>query len=168
MESYNILTYPNTFLKTHAAAVQDIDGELQAIIDGMAASMYAAPGIGLAAVQVGINQQLIIYDIADRDENRELHVLINPKIVESDGLTVSKDEGCLSVPGFRANVNRAARVHVTGYDRHGSPVDMDVDGILAIVLQHEIDHLNGTLFIDRISSLKRQMYKRKVLKQLKK
>ena len=110
---------------------------------------------------------MLLYDIAPRDEDRELHVLINPKIVESDGTTVSEEEGCLSVPDFRADVNRAARIHVKGYNQDENPLDIDIDGFLAIVLQHEIDHLKGTLFIEHISSLKRQMYKRRIKKQLK-
>lgn len=166
-ESYPILTYPDKFLQEPVAGVKNIDGKLQEIIQRMAATMYAAPGVGLAAIQVGIDQRLLLYDIAPRDEDRELHVLINPKIVESDGTTVSEEEGCLSVPDFRADVNRAARIHVKGYDRDENPLDIDVDGFLAIVLQHEIDHLNGKLFIERISALKRQIYKRKIRKQLK-
>jgi len=166
-ETYPILAYPDKFLQSPVAEVKDIDGKLQDIIKRMAATMYDAPGVGLAAIQVGIDQKLLVYDIAPRDENRELHVLINPTIVESDGTTVSKEEGCLSVPDFRADVNRAARLHVTGYDRDGKPLDMEVEGFLAIVLQHEIDHLNGKLFIERISALKRNLYKRKIQKQLK-
>ena len=166
-ERYPILTYPDTFLQRPVADVKNVDGKLQEIMGRMAATMYAAPGVGLAAIQVGVDQRMLVYDIAPRDETRELHVLINPKIVESDGTTVSKEEGCLSVPDFRADVDRAARIHVKGYDRDGNPLDIDVDGFLAIVLQHEIDHLNGKLFIERISSLKRQMYKRKIRKQLK-
>ena len=133
----------------------------------MAATMYDAPGIGLAAIQVGWDKSLLIYDIAPRDEKRSLHVLINPTIVTQEGEMLSENEGCLSVPDFRADVKRAANITVEGYDREGKPVRMDADGLLAIVLQHEIDHLNGTLFIERISALKRQMYQRRVKKQMK-
>lgn len=161
------MSYPDKFLQRPVADVKEIDGELQDIINRMATTMYDAPGVGLAAIQVGIDQKLLVYDVAPRDENRELHALINPTIVESEGTTISKEEGCLSVPDLRADVNRAARIHVTGYDRDGKPLDMDVEGFLAIVLQHEIDHLNGKLFIERLSALKRNLYKRKIQKQLK-
>ena len=109
----------------------------------------------------------MIYDIAPRDENRSLQVLINPQIVTKEGEILSENEGCLSVPDFRADVKRAANITVAGHDRDGKPIRMDAEGLLAIVLQHEIDHLKGTLFIEHISSLKRQMYKRRIKKQLK-
>ena len=131
----------------------------------MSATMYGAPGVGLAAIQVGWNKSLLIYDVF-RDEKRSLHVLINPKIISREGEVLSENEGCLSVPDFRADVKRASAVTVEGYNRKGKPIKLDAEDFLAIVLQHEIDHLNGTLFIDRISSLKRQMYKRSVKKKL--
>ncbi len=121
----------------------------------------------LAAIQVGINKSLLIYDISPRDEKRSLQVLINPRIIESEGSTISEDEGCLSVPDFKANVKRAASVFVEGFDNKEKPLRLEAEGLLAVVLQHEIDHLNGILFIDRISSLKRGMYKRRVKKNLK-
>ena len=108
----------------------------------------------------------MIYDIAPRNESRSLQVLINPKIITKEGEIISENEGCLSVPDFRADVKRAAHLTVEGHDRDGNPSRIDAEGMLAIVLQHEIDHLNGTLFIERISSLKRQMYKRRIKKQL--
>jgi peptide deformylase len=167
MSKLEILTYPDKFLSEPTNPLESIDGKVQEMIDQMAATMYDAPGIGLAAIQVGWDKSLLIYDIAPRDENRSLHVLINPKIVTQEGEMVSENEGCLSVPEFRADVKRAANITVEGYDREGNPVRMDAEGMLAIVLQHEIDHLNGTLFIERISSLKRQMYQRRVKKQMK-
>jgi len=163
---YPILTYPDPFLQRPVAKVKNIDKALHNTIDRMAVTMYDAPGVGLAAIQVGINQRMLIYDIAPRDDDRDLHVLINPKITAHDGTTLSKDEGCLSVPDFRADVNRAARIHVTGYDENEHPLDFDADGFLAIVLQHEIDHLDGKLFIERVSALKRRLYKRRIRKQL--
>jgi peptide deformylase len=120
----------------------------------------------LAAIQVGWNKSLLIYDISPRDENRDLKVIVNPKIIASEGEILSEDEGCLSVPDFRADVKRASQILVEGVDREGSPLKIEADGLLAIVLQHEIDHLNGTLFIDHISALKREMYKRRIKKQL--
>ena len=167
MAKLEILTYPNTFLSEPTKPLENIDGKVQETIDQMAATMYDAPGIGLAAIQVGWDKSLLIYDIAPRDEKRSLHVLINPTIVTQEGEMLSENEGCLSVPDFRADVKRAANITIEGYDREGKPVRMDADGLLAIVLQHEIDHLNGTLFIERISALKRQMYQRRVKKQMK-
>jgi peptide deformylase len=163
----DILTYPDAFLQKQTAAVDNIDGALQTVFDNMATTMYAAPGVGLAAPQVGIGQRFIVYDIAPREEGRDLHVLINPTIVTSEGEILSEDEGCLSVPDFRADVKRAERILVEGVDRDGNPLRFEADGMLAIVIQHELDHLDGTLFIDRISALKRQMYKRRVKKELK-
>jgi peptide deformylase len=167
MSKLDILTYPDKFLNEPTKPLENIDGQVQQMIEEMAAAMYEAPGIGLASIQVGWDKSLLIYDIAPRDEERSLHVLINPQIVTKEGEILSENEGCLSVPDFRADVKRAANVTVEGYDREGKPIRMDADGLLAIVLQHEIDHLNGTLFLEHISSLKRQMYKRRVRKQMK-
>ena len=166
MSKLDILTYPDKFLNEPTEPLENIDGKVQQMIDDMAGTMYEAPGIGLAAIQVGWDKSLLIYDIAPRDEKRDLHVLINPKIVTKEGEILSENEGCLSVPDFRADVKRAASITVEGHDRDGKPIRMDTEGLLAIVLQHEIDHLNGTLFLEHISSLKRQMYKRRIKKQL--
>ncbi|MGA6924277.1 MAG: peptide deformylase [Desulfosarcina sp.] len=163
----DILTYPDKFLKQQTVPVENIDGSLQTLFDNMAATMYLAPGVGLAAPQVGIGQRFIIYDIGPREDGHDLHVLINPKIVTREGEIISENEGCLSVPDFRADVKRAERVLVEGVDRDGNPLRFEADGLLAIVIQHELDHLDGTLFIDRISALKRQMYKRRVKKEMK-
>ncbi len=167
MTVLDILTYPDSFLKKRTAPVEDIDGAMQTIFDSMAATMYVAPGVGLAAPQVGIGQSFIVYDIAPREEGHDLHVLVNPKIITSEGEILSENEGCLSVPDFRADVKRAERILVEGVDRDGNPLRFEADGLLAIVIQHELDHLNGTLFIDHISTLKRQMYKRRVKKEMK-
>ena len=163
----DILTYPDSFLSEPTQPLEEIDGEVQEMIDKMAATMYEAPGIGLAAIQVGWDKSLTVYDISPRDEKRSLHVLINPRIITKEGEIVSENEGCLSVPEFRADVKRAASITVEGYDREGKPVKIDAEGMLAIVLQHEIDHLNGTLFLDHISLLKRQMYSRRIKKKMK-
>ncbi|MFO7716799.1 peptide deformylase [Desulfosarcina sp.] len=167
MTVLNILTYPDKFLKKQTAPVENIDGALQTLFDNMAATMYQAPGVGLAAPQVGIGQSFIVYDIAPRENGQDLHVLVNPKIVTSEGEIISENEGCLSVPDFRADVKRSERILVEGVDRDGNPLRFEADGLLAIVIQHELDHLNGTLFIDHISALKRQIYKRRVKKELK-
>ena len=167
MNEFRIHTYPDSFLKQIARPVENVDGELQGIIDRMAQTMYEAPGVGLASIQVGVDKSILVYDIGPRDEKRELHVLINPKIISSEGEILSEDEGCLSVPDYRADVKRAESILLEGVDRDGNPLRFDAEGLLAIVLQHEIDHLNGTLFIDRISKLKRELYKKRILKQLK-
>lgn len=167
MKILDIVTYPDKFLQVPTRPVDNIDGRLQDLIDNMGETMYQAPGIGLAAIQVGIDKSLLVYDIAPREEGRLLNALINPKIISQEGEIISEDEGCLSVPDFRANVKRAARILVEGVDRDGNPKRIEAEGLLSIMLQHEIDHLNGTLFIDRISALKRQMYQRRVLKKMK-
>ncbi len=167
MPKLDILTYPDNFLIEPTKPLENIDGKVQQMIDDMAGTMYEAPGIGLAAIQVGWDKSLLIYDIVPRDEKRDLQVLINPRIITKEGELLSENEGCLSVPDFRADVKRAADITVEGHDREGKPIRMDAEGLLAIVLQHEIDHLSGTLFIEHISSLKRQMYKRRIKKQLK-
>jgi len=167
MKNFDILTYPDKTLSQPTTPLDDIDGKVQEMIDGMAITMYGAPGVGLAAIQVGWDKSVLIYDISPREESRELRVLINPKIITREGQIMSENEGCLSVPDFRADVKRSEFIAVEGHDREGNPLRLDAEGLLAIVLQHEIDHLNGTLFIERISSLKRQMYKRRVKKQLK-
>lgn len=167
MAILEIKTYPDKFLSRPTKPVENIDGNIQKLIEDMAATMYAAPGVGLAAIQVGHDKSLLVYDIAPQDEKRSLQVLINPKIVTSEGTIISENEGCLSVPEYRTDVKRAARVLVEAVDREGKPIRFEAEGLLALVMQHEIDHLNGILFIDRISSLKRQMYKRRVKKELK-
>ena len=167
MAILQILEYPDGFLGKTVLPVANITGELQQTIDSMADTMYQAPGVGLAASQVGVNQCVLVYDVSPREEKRELHVLINPRIVCQEGEVLSENEGCLSVPDYRSDVVRAAQVRVEGLDREGNPLAIDAEGFLAIVLQHEIDHLQGVLFIDRISALKRNLYKKRVLKRLK-
>jgi peptide deformylase len=162
----DILTYPDKFLRQTAKSVTSFGDDLQTLIDDMIETMYAEPGVGLAAVQIGSEQSVIVYDVKQTDGDRQAEALVNPKIVFREGSMISEDEGCLSVPDFRSDVKRDAHIRVEGLDRHGNPVEIDADSFLAIVLQHEIDHLNGVLFIDRISSLKREMYKRKRKKQL--
>ena len=163
----DIVTFPDNFLKKTTRLVENVDGELQTLIENMATTMYDAPGLGLAAIQVGVDQSLLVYDIKPSNEGRELNVLINPKIIAKEGELLSEDEGCLSVPDFRASVKRAGQVLVEALDRDGNPKRIEAQGLHAILLQHEIDHLNGILFIDRISALKRQIYVRRIKKQLK-
>jgi len=168
MTQLKVVTYPDTFLKKPTRPVENIDGKLMEAVGNMGETMYAAPGIGLAAIQVGIDQSFLVYDILPSDEKRLLSVLVNPRIVEKEGEIVSENEGCLSVPDYRADVKRYASIIVEGYDVNEKPVRIEAHDLLSIVLQHEIDHLQGRLFIDRISSLKRQIYKRKIKKQMKK
>ena len=166
MSSLKILTYPDNILRRPTHVLENIDGEVQKMIDQMAATMYDAPGVGLAAIQVGWNKSVLIYDVSPSEQGRSLQVLINPRIVGHEGELLSENEGCLSVPEFRADVKRFASIIVEGVDREGSPVKLEAEGMLAIVLQHEIDHLKGKLFIDHISALKRQLYTRRMKKKL--
>ena len=162
----NILSYPNKVLRERAEPVTHINGKIQQLIQDMADTMYQAPGIGLAGNQIGALYRIIVFDTSGKDEPDDLVILINPEIMESDGLIVI-EEGCLSVIDCRAEVKRAERVIVRGLDREGNPSTLKKDGLPAIVLQHEIDHLNGTLFIDHLSKLKREFYKRRLKKRMK-
>jgi len=156
---------PDPVLREKAEDVTEINGEMQRLIDDMAETMYAAPGLGLAANQVGVRRRLIVFDVSHREGSpRDLQVLLNPCITAGEG-EITREEGCLSVADFSAEVKRHARVTVTGLDRQGKPVEMTGEGLLAVVLQHEVDHLNGILFIDRISRLKRGLYLRRLKKQ---
>ena len=168
MSYLKILTYPDKFLRKSSEPIENIDGALQEMIDDMAATMYAAKGVGLAAIQVGSLKSMLLFGIGQREGTPSLQVLINPRIIMREGQIVSEDEGCLSVPDYRAHVKRAELIQVEGFDREGKPLRMEAAGMTAIVLQHEIDHLNGTLFIDHISSLKRQLFKQRIKKQLQK
>jgi peptide deformylase len=167
MSVLKVLTYPDPFLRRRMAPVTDVDDKVRRIITDMTETMYDEPGVGLAASQVGIDQRIIVYDVSGADASPQPRALINPEIVGTEGEQVSENEGCLSVPDFRADVHRAWRVEVTGMDPDGRSVRIEAEGFPAIVLQHEIDHLDGILFIDRISRLKRELYKRRVQKQLK-
>jgi len=160
-----IYTYPDPILRSLSKPVENIDEKLQKLIDSMGETLYAAPGIGLAAIQVGVPIRLIVYDISSGDGERNLSVLINPEIVLAEGSEVYS-EACLSVVNYSADVKRHAKVKIRGVDRHGNPLDIEAEDLTAICLQHEIDHLNGILFIDHISNLKRSLYKRKLKKMM--
>ncbi len=164
MKILPIHTFPDEVLKTRAEEVTDIDGGLQEFIDGMGATMYSAPGLGLAANQVGDLRRVIVFDVSQKEGHRDLQVIINPCITAREGDLIH-NEGCLSVLDYSAEVRRSAKVCVTGVDRHGKPVTLEAEGLKAVVLQHEIDHLDGILFIDRISRLKRGLYVRRLKKQ---
>ena len=167
MAILNIVRYPDPFLHQKTEPVTEFGDALEPLLADMADTMYKAPGVGLAANQVGIGKSLLIYDPEPDPEKRDFRVVINPKIVEMEGAFVSEDEGCLSVPEFRANVKRAVKIRVEAQDRDGNPIVIEAEDFEAVILQHEIDHLEGVLFIDRISALKRNLYKKKVMKMVK-
>jgi peptide deformylase len=166
----HIYRYPDEVLKRVAEPVRTIDGKLAAFLDEMATTMYAAPGVGLAAPQVGLSERAIVLDCDSPEERAEhrgrgLLKLVNPEILAAEGSLVW-EEGCLSVVDFTAEVRRAARVLVRAFTPEEKEVRIEAEGLLAVALQHEIDHLEGKLFIDRISRLKRDLYKRKIKKVL--
>ena len=159
-----ILEYPDPRLRTRAAPVAEVDGETRALVADMLETMYAAPGIGLAATQVNVHERVLVMDISEeRDEPR---CLINPEILSKEG-SVSYEEGCLSVPGVFETVSRAERIGVRALDENGEPQEFDAEGLLAICIQHEIDHLEGRLFVDYLSALKRDRLKKKAVKKVK-
>ncbi len=161
----DIITYPHSVLKTPAVAVENIDGALQEMIDNMIETMYSAPGIGLAANQVGSLSRVIVFDRSPMEPGHDPAVLINPEIVDREGAIVH-EEACLSVRDYSAEVKRNFQVEAKGLDRHGNPVSFDAEELLAVCLQHEIDHLDGVLFIDHLSTLKRALYKKRLKKIL--
>lgn len=159
----NIVRYPDLILKQACLPVTAVTGETVRLIRDMVDTMYAAPGVGLAAIQVGVLQRIIVVDIDHEEPGKKLLKLINPEIRRAEG-EVIWEEGCLSVVGFTAEVKRAARVEVVALDENEREVRIEADGLLSVALQHEIDHLDGKLFIDRISRLKRELYTRRLKK----
>ena len=160
-----ILTYPAPALKKTAVAVANIDGHVNELADELVEAMYAAPGVGLAAPQVGVSQRVIVLDIDTENRGENLFKLVNPVIKAREG-TVLWEEGCLSVVDFTAEVRRSAKVLVKAWTPDEKEIEIEADGLLAVALQHEVDHLNGKLFIDRISALKRDVYRRKIKKMI--
>ena len=161
-----IFTYPDAILKAKAEPVEHIDEETRNLVDNMCETMYSAMGIGLAANQVGELKRIIVYDVNQTEAGPNPAVLINPEIVLTEG-DIVQEESCLSVIDFSADVARKQQIKVRGVDKDGNPVDIEADGLLARCLQHEIDHLNGVLFIDHISTLKRTLYNKKIKKMMK-
>jgi peptide deformylase len=157
-----ILEFPDPRLRTKAQPVTVFDQALLDLIDQMFLTMYAAPGIGLAATQVNVHKQLLVLDVSE-EKNQPL-VLVNPVITAHEGTQVYQ-EGCLSVPGIFADVERADRISVEALDRHGKPLRFEADGLLAVCIQHEMDHLIGKLFVDYLSPLKRELVRKKLDKQ---
>ncbi len=163
-----IKKYPDPVLRTRTRRVEAIDEQVLRLIEDMAETMYAAPGVGLAANQVGVPLQIAVIDVSVGEEEpkkRRLVVLINPEMVSMEGAVVA-EEGCLSVPEFSEKVKRAARVRVRAQDREGRSFELEAEGLMAKALQHEIDHLHGVVFIDRLSALKRNIFRRKLRKVL--
>jgi len=167
MSKLSIITVPDPVLREISAQVERVDADLLRLADDMLETMYAAPGIGLAAIQVGVPRRLIVLDVAEREENEvgEPIVLFNPTILSLGDETRVYEEGCLSLPDIRLDIERPTRVKVGYIDRDGRPRELDADGLLATALQHEIDHLDGKLIIDFLSRLKRDMIVRKLKKQ---
>jgi peptide deformylase len=160
-----ILTYPDPELKKKSHPVTVISESTRELVRDMAETMYDAPGIGLAAPQIGVHQRVIVIDIAGSEEPPALIAAINPVIVHAEGETF-EEEGCLSVPKYAANVRRHAKVVVKGLNIDGEEMTWKADGLLAVAFQHEIDHLDGILFIDHISQLKRDIFRRKYRRSL--
>lgn len=152
MALLTILEYPDPRLRRIAATVPAVTSEIQKLVRDMAETMYAAPGVGLAATQVDVHKRVIVMDISEARD--ELRVFINPEILSSAG-EAENEEGCLSVPGYYDKVTRAAQVRVRALDRNGAPFELDADGLLAVCIQHEMDHLVGKVFVDHLSPLKR-------------
>ena len=165
MALLEILHFPDPRLRDPCEQVAEVNDDIRNLVADMFETMYAAPGIGLAAIQVNVHKRLLVIDVSE-DKDSPL-VFINPEILEKDGVEVMQ-EGCLSVPGFYEDVKRADRIKVKALDQHGNEFTMDADGLLAVCIQHEIDHLDGKLFVDYLSPLKRQRIKQKLQKQKRK
>ncbi|MDH4254171.1 MAG: peptide deformylase [Gammaproteobacteria bacterium] len=162
MAMLNILEFPDPRLRTRAVPVETVDDELRRLIDSMFETMYAAPGIGLAATQVDVHRRFLVADVST--DKSDPQVLINPEIVASEGEMIN-EEGCLSVPGIYAEVRRAEKIRVRYLDRDGNEVERDMDGLLAVCVQHEMDHLEGRLFVDYLSEAKRQKIRKRLQKE---
>jgi peptide deformylase len=165
MAIHEILQYPDTRLNTPAQRVEKIDAAVRKLIDDMAETMYAAPGVGLAATQLDVHKQIIVIDVSE--DRNDLRVFVNPEITRREGVAVNQ-EGCLSVPGVYDNVERAESVTVTALDRNGSRFTLNASGVLATCIQHEMDHLHGKVFIDYLSELKQNRVRAKLKKRQRK
>ena len=162
-----ILTEPDKILREKSLKVNQVDEDLQKLMDDMLETMYAAPGIGLAAIQVGIPKRVIVLDITPKDEPRNPMFFINPEIIEKSENNSTYEEGCLSVPGQFAEIDRPDKCHIKYLDYHGQSKEIKAEGMLATCIQHEMDHLEGILFIDYLSKLKKSMIVKKLSKQKK-
>lgn len=162
MALLEILHYPDPRLRTVATAIDDVNDDIRALIENMSTTMYAAPGIGLAATQVNVHKRLIMIDISETRD--QLQVFINPEIISKEG-ELSTEEGCLSVPGIYETVTRAGSIVYRALDAQGDVLEQEIEGLLAVCIQHEIDHLEGKVFVDYLSRLKQQRITKKLLKQ---
>ena len=163
MSLMTILEFPDPRLRTKASLVEKVDDELRKTLDDMVETMYHAEGIGLAATQVNVHKRMLVIDISE--ERSSPMVFINPEITVLDPEPLGHEEGCLSVPGFYELVTRPRKVRINALDRDGEPFEMEAEGILAVCIQHEVDHLNGKLFVDYLSALKRQRIKSRLEKE---
>ena len=162
-----ILTEPNEILRKKSISVKKVDKNIQALMDDMLDTMYAAPGIGLAAIQVGVPKRVIVLDIARKDEPKNPMYFINPEIITKSKDSLAYEEGCLSVPGQFAEITRSSNCSIKYLDYYGQPQELKTEGLLATCIQHEIDHLEGILFIDYLSKLKKTMIVKKLSKEKK-
>jgi len=162
MAQLNILHYPDSRLRKPALPVETVDDSIKTLVADMLETMYAAPGIGLAATQVNVQKRLVVMDLSENKSQPQ--VFINPTILEREG-EGEMEEGCLSVPGFSETVRRAERIRVSALDLNGEPFELEAQGLLAVCIQHEIDHLDGKLFVDYLSTLKRERIRKKLEKQ---
>ena len=162
-----ILTEPNEILRKKSLSAEKVDEDLQKLMDDMLETMYAAPGIGLAAIQIGVPKRVIVLDISSKDEPKNPMYFVNPEIITKSDKYSAYEEGCLSVPGQFAEINRPDKCHVKYLDYNGKPQEIEAAGMLATCIQHEMDHLEGILFIDYLSKLKKTMIVKKLSKQKK-
>jgi peptide deformylase len=158
-----IVKYPDPRLKQRALPVKNVDDDIRRLVDDMAETMYDAPGVGLAANQVGALLRVFVIDISSDDEPSSLRVFINPEIIETSG-TLVWEEGCLSFPGVTEEIRRAEHVRVRALDRDGKPFELEADGLLAVAIQHENDHLNGVVMLDKLSAVRKRLLGRKLAK----
>lgn len=161
MANLDILIYPDDRLRNIAAAVANVDGKTRSLIDSMFETMYTAPGIGLAATQVNVHERIVVIDVSEN--NDQPLTLINPEIIETHD-RAEHEEGCLSIPGVYDTVERHKQIRFAAINADGDPYEMEADGLLAVCVQHEIDHLDGVLFVDYLSALKKRRIKKKMLK----
>lgn len=167
MAILRIYKYPEESLTRQAEEVKDIDGTIKKLIDNMLETMYKAPGIGLAANQVGVLKRVFVCDISSKEKSFPLIAVINPELIYSED-TVESEEGCLSLPGCSISIQRAKEVLLKGYNQQGKQIEIHADGLLARVIQHEYDHLNGVVLFDKISRFKREFHKKRYLKRIEK
>ena len=161
MSLKNILIYPEKKLRKKSLHVEKVDKKIHRLLDDLADTMYHAPGVGLAAPQIGENLRVLVVDVSTKEEDNDLLELINPEITHSSG-TQSSEEGCLSIPGFYGNITRKKNVTVEALDRNGEEIVIEAEDLLSRVLQHEIDHLDGILFFDKMAKLKKELFLKKI------